>query len=53
MLKYLHDYEHKLGLNVKHNTEVMNIHEISVVDQDQTSARFRFNDQHGNIYTCR
>jgi hypothetical protein len=57
MLKYLHDYEHKLGLNVMHNVEAMNITKIPDESEGQgqgrRSSQFMMHDQHGNIYECK
>ena len=53
MVRYLNDFEQKLGLNVLHNTEAMNVHPVEPKDGESTSSRFMLNDQHGNIYECK
>ena len=52
MLKYLHDYQRKLGIKVQFNTEVRNIR--SVQNESATDGILHLlDDQHGNTYTCR
>jgi cation diffusion facilitator CzcD-associated flavoprotein CzcO len=48
MLKYLNDYQQKLGINVQYNTEVHHIRRRynESIDEHQ----FVMDDQHGNIY---
>uniref|UniRef100_A0A914UQ38 Uncharacterized protein n=1 Tax=Plectus sambesii TaxID=2011161 RepID=A0A914UQ38_9BILA len=47
-LKYLADYQRKLGINVKFNTEVSNISQ-----SQQKGCKFEMQDQHENNYCCK
>uniref|UniRef100_X1ZGH8 FAD-dependent oxidoreductase domain-containing protein 2 n=1 Tax=Capitella teleta TaxID=283909 RepID=X1ZGH8_CAPTE len=46
MVDYLRDYQQKLGLSVRFNTEISNI-------RRDANAEFAMEDQHNNTYSCR
>lgn len=50
LVKYLDDYQKKLGIKVQFNTNVRNIEK-----RKSTSDRsnYQMEDQNGNVYTCR
>jgi len=54
-VRYLNDFETKLGINVLHNKDIQNITKLAEVDPGDaiTDVRFRMQDQHGNIFTCK
>ncbi|ESO89058.1 hypothetical protein LOTGIDRAFT_228992 [Lottia gigantea] len=52
LLKYLNDYQTKLGIDVQFNTEISNIHTVENVSAPDGHL-FHMNDQHGNSYICR
>lgn len=50
-VRYLNDFEKKLGLKVIHNTDVRN---ISRADVSRTNGyRFIMSDQFGNVFLCK
>nr|XP_006816535.1 PREDICTED: FAD-dependent oxidoreductase domain-containing protein 2-like [Saccoglossus kowalevskii] len=49
-LKYLQDYTKKLGINVKYNTNIVNVKSINIT-ADQ--PRFQLQDHFHNIYECK
>ncbi|KAK3091462.1 hypothetical protein FSP39_019980 [Pinctada imbricata] len=51
LLKYLHDYTTKLGLNVQYNTEVRDIHR-SPANHSTDQNLYHMHDVNGNHYTC-
>ena len=50
-VKYLYDYETKLGLKVKYDTSVGNIRKE--LNESTGASMFVMDDQKGNTYTCR
>ncbi|XP_064633746.1 FAD-dependent oxidoreductase domain-containing protein 2-like [Lineus longissimus] len=48
---YLKDYEHKLGINVQHNTLIENVKRV--ICEATGDHVYTMNDQHGNSYTCK
>ena len=52
LLKYLHDYQQKLGIKIQFNTEISNIRNI-YNDSAPDGILHMFDDQNGNTYTCK
>lgn len=52
ILKYLNDFQQKLGIKVQFNTEIGNIHHVQN-DSMPDSLLHVMEDQHGNKYTCK
>lgn len=50
-VRYLNDFERKLGLKVIHNTDVRNISRANV--SRTNGYRFTMTDQHGNEFLCK
>ncbi|CAG0880993.1 unnamed protein product [Darwinula stevensoni] len=53
LVKYLEDYQKKLGINVQFNTEVKNIVRLPPDVQTRNGTTFFMQDQHGNPLGCR
>ena len=51
LLKYLDDYQKKLGINVLFDTHVANV--TALHNKIDTEKRFIMSDQHGRVFTCR
>lgn len=50
-VKYLNDFEKRIGLNVIHNTDVRNV--VKVNCSESNNHKFMMSDQHGNTFLCR
>ena len=53
LVKYLEDYQKKLGINVQFNTEVKNIVRLPPDMQTRNGTTFFMQDQYGNPLGCR
>jgi hypothetical protein len=54
LLRYLKDYEQKLGVKIQFNTTVTNIRKTPEVDGTTGHSDLTyFDDQHSNTYSCK
>ena len=50
-LRYLNDYQKKLGLNVWHEREISDVRKV--YNETRSEYGFVMKDQNGNVYSCR